>query len=106
MKVCLLHQVVVHCAAHVSAVLSCEVPVIASWSRLRVLHNSQGRAFSTWTSARLDDEDILSTHTLFNLNPGLADLELAKEDLCGRDAEVVADSPEPLLAGCAFIMWA
>jgi hypothetical protein len=49
----------------------------------------------TWTAARLDDEDILSAHALFNLDPRLAHLELAKEDLCGRDAEVVADGPAP-----------
>jgi hypothetical protein len=52
----------------------------------------------TWTAARLDDKDILPSHALFNLHPGLPDLELAKEDLCGRDAEVVADGPAPSLA--------
>jgi hypothetical protein len=52
----------------------------------------------TWTAARLDDKDILPSHALFNLHPGLPDLELAKEGLCGWDAEVVADGPAPSLA--------
>lgn len=47
----------------------------------------------TFTTARLDDEDILSANALFDLDPRLADLELAKQDLCRRDAEVVADGP-------------
>ena len=49
----------------------------------------------TFTAARLDDEDILASHALLNLDSRLADLELAKEDLCRRDAEVVADGPAP-----------
>lgn len=52
----------------------------------------------TWTAARLDDKHILPSHALFNLHPSLPNLELAKEDLCGRDAEVVADGPAPSLA--------
>jgi hypothetical protein len=46
----------------------------------------------TFSSARLDDEDILSSDALFNLNPRLAALELVQQYLCRRYAEVVADS--------------
>ena len=47
----------------------------------------------TFTAARLDDEDILSSHTLLNLNARLAALELVKKHLGLGYAEVVADSP-------------
>jgi hypothetical protein len=47
----------------------------------------------TFPSTGLDDEDILSSHALFNLNARLAALELVKQHLCRRYAEVVADSP-------------
>jgi hypothetical protein len=65
---------------------------------VQVRHACLLQGSHTWTAARLDDKDILPSHALFNLHPGLPDLELAKEDLCGRDAEVVADGPAPSLA--------
>ena len=51
------------------------------------------RGLRTFTAARLDDEDILSSHTLLNLNARLAALELVKKHLGLGYAEVVADSP-------------
>lgn len=42
-------------------------------------------------AARLDDEDIFPTHTLSNLNAGLADGKLAEQNLGGGDTQVVAD---------------
>jgi hypothetical protein len=71
-----------------------------------MLRSPQGRGFSTWTSTRLDDKDILSSHAFFNLNPSLSNLELAKKDLCGRYAKVVADSPARLLADQTFSAFA
>jgi hypothetical protein len=47
----------------------------------------------TFASARLDDEDILPPHALFDLDPRLAALELVEQDLGRGDAQVVADSP-------------
>ena len=47
----------------------------------------------TFTAARLDDEDILPSDTLLNLDPRLAALELVEKHLSLRYAEVVADSP-------------
>ena len=88
---------VVHCAAKILAQFFQvgEAPTIAACTGPPRLRSSQGRGFSTWTSARLDDEDILPSHTLLDLDPGLTDLELAEEDLCGRDTEVVADGSCP-----------
>lgn len=45
----------------------------------------------TFSSTRLDDEDILSSHTLFNLDACLAAFEFVQQHLGGRYAEVVAD---------------
>jgi hypothetical protein len=59
----------------------------AEWSRCR-----------TFAAARLDDEDILAAHAFFNLHPRLAALELVKQHLCRRYAEVVADGPVCLSA--------
>jgi hypothetical protein len=47
----------------------------------------------TFSSAGLDDEDILASHALFNLNARLAALELVEQHLGRRYAEVVADGP-------------
>jgi hypothetical protein len=47
----------------------------------------------TFASARLDNEDILSSHALFDLYPRLAALELIEQHLCRGYAQVVADSP-------------
>jgi hypothetical protein len=51
----------------------------------------RARGLRTFTAARLDDEDILSSHTLLNLDTRLAALELVKEHLGLGYAEVVAD---------------
>lgn len=50
----------------------------------------EARTFST---TRLDNEDILSSHAFFNLHAGLAALELVKQHLGRAYAEVVADGP-------------
>jgi hypothetical protein len=47
----------------------------------------------TFTAARLDDEDILPSDALLNLDPRLAALELVEKHLGLGYAEVVADSP-------------
>ena len=47
----------------------------------------------TFTTARLDDEDILAAHALLNLDSRLAAFELVKKHLCTRDAQVIADGP-------------
>jgi hypothetical protein len=47
----------------------------------------------TFTTARLDDENILPSYTLLNLDPRLAALELVKKHLSLRYAELVADIP-------------
>ena len=52
-----------------------------------------GGELRTFTTTRLDDEDILSSHALLYFNPGLSALELVKEHLGLGYAEVVADSP-------------
>lgn len=50
----------------------------------------QGRTFTT---TRLDDEDVLSSHALLDLDPRLAALELVQQHLGLGYAEVVADGP-------------
>jgi hypothetical protein len=55
----------------------------------------------TFASARLDNEDILSSHALFDLYPRLAALELIEQHLCRGYAQVVADSPAYRLAAAA-----
>jgi hypothetical protein len=47
----------------------------------------------TFSSTRLDDKDILSPNTLFDLNARLTALEFVKKHLGWRYAEVVADGP-------------
>lgn len=47
----------------------------------------------TFTTTRLDDEDILSTDAFLNLYSRLAALELVKEHLGLGYAEVVTDGP-------------
>jgi hypothetical protein len=71
-----LHQVVVDCTQ-------------------RVLAESRHveMASCTFSSTRLDNEDILSSHALLDLDPRLAALELVQQRLCRRYAEVVADGP-------------
>jgi hypothetical protein len=71
-----LHQVVVDCTQQVLAGL---------WH--------MEMANCTFSSTRLDDEDILSSHALLDLDPRLAALELVQQRLCRRYAEVVADGP-------------
>ena len=52
-----------------------------------------GSRTGTFSAARLDDEDIFPSHALLDFHARLADLELAKEDFGGGDAEVVTDGP-------------
>ena len=47
----------------------------------------------TFTAARLDNEDILPSDALLDLDPRLAALELVEKYLGLGYAEVVADSP-------------
>lgn len=51
------------------------------------------RGLRTFTAAGLDDEDILSSYTLLDLDTRLTTLELVKKYLGLGYAEVVADSP-------------
>jgi hypothetical protein len=59
-------------------------------------HLAQG--LRTFTAARLDDEDILASDTLFNLDTRLTALELVQKHLGLGYAEVVADGPVAGLA--------
>lgn len=49
--------------------------------------------FHTFTTTRLNDEDILAADTFLDLHSGLAALELVEKHLGLGYAEVVADSP-------------
>ena len=62
--------------------------------------NTRKRTFS---STGLDDEDILSTDALFDLYTRLTALELVKQHLRWRYAEVVADGPARWSAGGRII---
>lgn len=53
----------------------------------------KNRRKRTFSSTRLDDEDILATDALFDLYTRLTALELVKEHLRRRYAEMVADGP-------------
>jgi hypothetical protein len=66
--------------------------MVVDWARGLAQRVGGGRA-GTFSAARLDDEDIFPSHALLNLDARLADLELAKEDFGGGDAEMVADGP-------------
>ncbi|PWO29439.1 GPI anchored serine-threonine rich protein [Pyrenophora tritici-repentis] len=57
------------------------------------MRKQQLGGFRTFTAARLDDEDILASNTLFNLNSCLTALELVKKHLGLGYAKVVADGP-------------
>jgi hypothetical protein len=57
----------------------------------------------TFSSTRLDDEDILPAHALLNLNARLAAFELGQQHLGRRYAEVVADGPGRQSAACAYV---
>jgi len=88
MRMGLLHQMVVDCAQHQKSARlfsECAVPKPCATS---VLDD-----FRTFTAARLDDEDILASNTLLNLNSRLTALELVKKHLGLWYAKVVADGP-------------
>lgn len=51
------------------------------------------RGLRTFTAAGLDDEDILSSYTLLDLDTRLTTLELVEKHLGLGYAEVVADGP-------------
>lgn len=53
----------------------------------------RARNLHTFTTTRLDDEDILATYAFLDLDSGLAALELVKQHLGLGYAEVVADGP-------------
>jgi hypothetical protein len=126
MRMGLLHEVVVHCMRHIQSAIffsNCEAGAVPSpvgrppaasvcmhagpaatkpRSVRRVTMMKRRHTFST---AGLDDEDILSSHALLNLNTRLAALELVKQHLGGRYAEVVADSPARRLATAAAALF-
>jgi hypothetical protein len=96
-----LHQVVVHCAAHAESamVLSRACGAFVGrrlWQARGGATDGAHRGKSrdrTFSSAGLDDEDILASHALLDLNARLAALELVEQHLGRRYAEVVADGP-------------
>jgi hypothetical protein len=63
----------------VSGIKSCE-GLDAPLSRCEATYGAYfaGKKKRTFSSTRLDDEDILSTNTLFDLNTRLTALELVK----------------------------
>jgi hypothetical protein len=96
-----LHQVVVHCAAHAESAMvlsrACGAFVGRRLGQVRGgatdgAHRGKSRD-RTFSSAGLDDEDILASHALLDLNARLAALELVEQHLGRRYAEVVADGP-------------
>jgi hypothetical protein len=126
MRMGVLHKVVVHCMRHIQSAIffsNCEHgafrspvgrPPAASVcmhagpaaTKPRSVHRvKKMKRRHTFSTAGLDDEDILSSHALLNLNTRLAALELVKQHLGRRYAEVVADSPARRLATAAAALF-